>query len=747
MEYEKEFIQEQQYLDKTCTFIRENLQREEQACSDEKEQIISARKEMWENVSFRGGFDNAVEAHQALESIQAQSGRYDAAHKRIDHYRQALDSPYFARIDFTEQGFESSLAERIYIGLFTVQDEDSYEPYVYDWRTPIASLFYRYETGPVEYQAPSGTIRGTVSLKRQFEIKESTLNYFFDSDLNIVDNLLREALSHNTSPQMRSIVETIQRQQDMIIRDTQNELLFVQGVAGSGKTSVALHRVAFLLYEGVTQKLYANNIVIISPNNLFGSYIANVLPSLGEKNVASLTFEGLYNKICSGKPILPRSLLLEQMVCASTQKERELLHRSVEFFSSNTFLTILERYVSYYIRRMIDYTDLYYDGKLLETREQMSAFVQKACRCAPLDGALKLLEQRLWNQIHKLRREQRLKKLQSFSGTFVQHLYDKKQFGRLLSIKESSRIKRQIKRFTTLDSFQLYCRLLCDRSLFLRMAKGLALPDSIEQILDLAANRLQQEQLCYQDALPLLYLHLCLFGSDGFQDIRQVVVDEAQDYSPLHFFILKKLFPNARYTIMGDCNQTIEKQETTQFYRDIAALFPNKRSCLITLSKGFRCSYEISEYSRRFLPADTQMESFDRHEQPVLVESTDNLQQTADRIEQLTQQYLGEGYASIGIICKTQATAKQLYSLLKGKLPVHLMDIEQKEIFSGVMLMPVYMAKGLEFDAAILCDADEKNYRNNFDRQLLYVSCTRALHRLAILYTGKPSRYLKEPRE
>ena len=177
MEYEKEFIQEQQYLDKTCTFIRENLQREEQACSDEKEQIISARKEMWENVSFRGGFDNAVEAHQALESIQAQSGRYDAAHKRIDHYRQALDSPYFARIDFTEQGFESSLAERIYIGLFTVQDEDSYEPYVYDWRTPIASLFYRYETGPVEYQAPSVALyrsSGSLKLKKALSTTSST---------------------------------------------------------------------------------------------------------------------------------------------------------------------------------------------------------------------------------------------------------------------------------------------------------------------------------------------------------------------------------------------------------------------------------------------------------------------------------------------------------------------------------------------------------------------------------------------
>ncbi len=159
---------------------------------------------------------------------------------------------------------------------------DSYEPYVYDWRTPIASLFYRYETGPVEYQAPSGIIRGTVSLKRQFEIKESTLNYFFDSDVNIMDNLLREALSHNTSPQMRSIVETIQRQQDMIIRDTQNELLFVQGVAGSGKPRLPCTGSPFAVRRG-HPKLYANNIVIISPNNLFGSYIANVLPSLGEK--------------------------------------------------------------------------------------------------------------------------------------------------------------------------------------------------------------------------------------------------------------------------------------------------------------------------------------------------------------------------------------------------------------------------------------------------------------------------------
>lgn len=692
---------------------------------------------MWETVSFRGGFDNAVEAHQALESIQAQSARYDASHKRIDHYRQALSCPYFARIDFTESGYESYPAEKIYIGLSNIQDEDTYEAYVYDWRTPIASLFYRYETGSAEYQAPSGIIKGNVSLKRQYDIQNSVLNYFFDSDLNIMDDILRDALSHNASLQMKSIVETIQRQQDIIIRDTQNELLCVQGVAGSGKTSVALHRVAFLLYEGVTQKLYANNIVIISPNNLFGSYIANVLPELGEENIASLTFEALFYKICGlGIEIIPRSHLLEQMVCASDNAERHLLHRSVEFFFSDTFTKIIDRYVSYLTRRLIPYTDIYYDGKLIESREEMSAFVQKACSKTNLSQALKLLEDRLWTQIHKIRREKRLSDLISFSATFPEHLYDNKIFGRLLSIKESSRLKRQIKDFTTLDCSKIFRQLLCNKELFYRLAKGLELPQEIDTLLDMAQERLSASTsaLTYQDAIPFLYLHLKLFGCSLFADIRQVVVDEAQDYDPIHFSILAKLFPEARYTVMGDYNQTIEKQEGPEFYDSVKAILNKQSSRLVTLSKGFRCSYEINEFSRRFLPESFEMESFDRHEQPPVVESCSDENAQAKRIIELANSYLEEGFASIGIICKTKQQSEQLYRLLKDSLPVHLVDADQKEMFSGIMLLPVYMAKGLEFDAAILCNVQDENERDEFDRQLLYVSCTRALHRLAVLY-------------
>ena len=745
-EYEKEFLLEQQYLDKTCSFIKENLEREEASCANEKEDIISARKEMWENVSFRGGFDNAVEAHQALELIQAQSARYDASHKRIDHYKQALACPYFARINFTEAGFESEPAEKIYIGLSNIQDEDSYEAYVYDWRTPIASLFYRYETGDAEYEAPSGIIRGNISLKRQYDIQDSKLNYFFDSDLNIMDDILRDALSHNASLQMKSIVETIQRQQDMIIRDTQNELLFVQGVAGSGKTSVALHRVAFLLYEGVTQKIYANNIVIISPNNLFGSYIANVLPELGEENIASLTFEALFTKVCGrGIQVIPRSRLLEQMVCASAEEERTLLHQSVEFFSSHTFTQIIDRYVTHYVRKMIPYTDLYYDGKLLETREEMSAFVQKVCRKTTPAQALNLLEKRLWTQIHKIRRENRLNDLVSFSATFPEHLYDNKTFGRYLSIKESLRLKHQIKAFTTLDGMKIFQSLIHDKELFFRLAKGLALPENINKLLEEAQKRLEGscDSLFYQDAIPFLYLYLKLFGTSLFSDICQVVLDEAQDYYPIHFAILSQLFPESRYTIMGDYNQTIEKKEGPEFYQQAEEILHKKSSRLITLNKGFRCSYEINEFSRRFLPESFEMESFDRHEQEPIVEQMSDEAAEADRIAELSDSYLKEGLGSVGIICKTNDQAKRLYSMLKGKLPVHLVDADQREMFSGIMLLPVYMAKGLEFDAAILCGVTKENYCNAFDKQLLYVSCTRALHRLAVLYTGEPSEYLK----
>lgn len=747
MDYNQEFALEKEYLESTQKFISTALEKELESISDEKGRIIDARKNMWENVSFKGGFDNAVEAIQVLEGIQNQAASYNAANERIELYQKALESPYFARIDFTEKG--QTICDKIYIGLSTLMDEDTYETYVYDWRAPICSIFYQYEVGPVEYKAPSGTIRGEVTLKRQYDITNGTLNYFFDADVNIQDEMLRAALSQNSSPTMRSIVETIQRQQDMIIRDTQNELLIVQGVAGSGKTSVALHRVAFLLYQGVSKKLSANNILIISPNNLFGSYIANVLPELGEKNIGSYTFDNLFAQSVPPSPeiqsrtLASRNEHLEEMIC-SEKKQRAFLHSQTEFLSSRTFVIILERYLNYFSRRLIPFEDIYYNGKVVMTRQEMKSSFLCGNRDIPIQKALSLVEKRIWTEIHKEQKERR-EKIQGFLRPRLEHQYDYVNFGRLLSIKENGRLKRQIKDFTSINCFQLYVNLLGNRELFYQLASGLELPENIEKILDTTAKQLQTPTLRHENLLPLLYLSLRIYGRGNASDIRQVVVDEAQDYYPIHFEVLKYLFPEARYTIMGDLNQTIEKQADMSLYESIETILKKRTSCTITLKKGFRCSTEINQFSSQFLEDTSGLESFERHEQAPRVISCQDETALVQHIGKTIRVYQANGLKSIGILCKSEKECNILadkMTQILPDMPFKMLDTSKREIFSGVMLMPIYMAKGLEFDGAITVHTDDENYHDPYDKKLLYIASTRALHQLTFLYCGKPSRFI-----
>lgn len=746
MDYSKEFAAEQAYLEKTQDFITRSLSQEEAILSEEKDKIIDARKDMWENVSFKGGFNNVVEANQALEAIQVRAASYDAAHQRAQKYLRARQNPYFARVDFAEGSWP---AEPIYIGLSTLMDEDSYETFVYDWRAPISSIFYQFETGPVHYQAPSGQISGTMTLKRQFDIRDGKLNYFFDSDVNIQDEMLRAALSQNASPTMRSIVETIQRQQDSIIRDTQSELLIVQGVAGSGKTSVALHRVAFLMYQGVAGKLAAHNILILSPNNLFGSYIANVLPELGEQNVRSLTFEDLYHRLCGdGLVLSPRSALLEEMVTAP-QPRREFLHRLQDFQASGVFTAILDRWLGYVARRLIPFEDLWYNGRILMTRQEMREFLLSSNRSLPIQTALSLLEKRIWELVARERKERRLPRLRAFVRPMLEHQYDYEKFGRLLSIKECGRLKRQVRAYTTVQPLALYRLLLETPGMMQRLGKGLALPEELEdfgrEMLAALPSPGDGKTLCYRDAMPLLYLHARLNGCSSYNDIRQVVVDEAQDYDAIHYHILRQLFPRARYTVMGDINQTIEKTAGMDSYEALPQILNKQSCCTITLDKGFRCSAEINSFAQRFLAQDIPMEIFDRHEEPPVLQGCDSPEAQVQAILDAVERCRQAGLASIGILCKSQQRCRELGKLLQGKLDFTLLDTSRRDGFAGVMLMPIYMAKGLEFDGAILCDASAESYNTPHDKRLLYIACTRALHRLTILWTGEPSAFLAEP--
>ncbi len=728
-----DYTEEAHYLECTKAVLKNTLAQEKSAVSGQYDEVLEAKKEFLDN-AMAGKF---MDANQYLESIQMKSSTQYATAQRIKHYEDSLNSPYFARVDFKESGYPT---EKIYIGLHSVSDEDSYETFVYDWRAPISSIFYRYELGTASYEAPIGTISGEISRKRQYEIKNGELRYYFDSSINIQDEILRDVLSHNASPQMKTIVETIQRQQDEIIRDTDHELLMVQGVAGSGKTSVALHRIAYLMYQGLNQHLNPENVLILSPNALFGRYIANVLPELGEESIMSVTFEEIFRRnVHWDGEMESKNRFIESLCSAISDEDKNKKRQRTAFFASPAFCGVLRNYLSY-IKKNIPFEDVYYNGKIIINRRRMQDFLYSSNRNVSLEKSLQLISNRIWDEIHEERR-QRMEKLVAFYRPTNEHRYDYRQYARLTSIKESIRMKHRIDGFTTLDCGKLFRDLLSNRELFLRMSRGIILPENWEEQLQFTRDLMDKKELEYGASLALMYLKNGLSGST-YSHIKQVVVDEAQDYYPLHFEILGKLFPNARFTVLGDVNQTIEKEADLSIYNDFSAALGKKSSALITLNKGFRCSYEISKFSENFLETQFPVEAFDRHgKEPQIIKAT-SLSDMNKQIAAAVHSCKEEGFASIAVICKTMERAKALYEDIRGFVDCRVVTDHSKGI-SGVSILPIYLAKGLEFDAVILDQVNEENYHSSLDKKLLYVCSTRPLHRLDVFFTGKASPFIE----
>lgn len=744
IEYEKNLKLEMDYLERTLSIVRSKLDKEKVHISGKRDDIVAARRDLYESIPTSNSgddFGKIAEATQHLTNLQIQAHDYDATSKRIKKYNKLLDTPYFARIDFTEEDLEK---ESIYIGLGNLTDEENYDIYIYDWRVPIASIFYRNELGEASYNAPDGVVKGHVFLKRQYEIKKGKLKYFFDSRVNVLDDILKKALSGNTSSKMKTIVESIQREQDIIIRDIENDLVIVQGVAGSGKTSVALHRVAFLMYQGLTEKLGSNNIVLISPNSLFGQYISNVLPELGEENIATLTFEDIFKGSFTKKiPIHSRNFLLEEIITSRTPEEKTLLKSSIEFKLSTTFMTILERYVHYYERRMIDFSDIHFNGKCVASRHLLKMdLLNKKKRHIPVEKRLKQIETKIVNEIKELTKH-RIEKVEKFVYEKTNHPFDSRAFARLLMKKQYAALKKQIDKFVAIDYVSVYKNLFRDKALFYRLSKGLDLPLNIEEVLDYTSKELHSSpKLRYEDGISLLYFKIIMEGCNSYYDIRQVVVDEAQDYYPMHYHILKLLYPNGKFTVVGDVNQTIEKQTDLSTYTNIKTLLNKQKSTTVFLTKSFRCSQEINVFSSKFIDNDLQIESFDRHgSQPEIVCKSTN----EELYEQVIQDAINcqsIGYSSIAIVCKSMSQARNLYSKIRNRIPVELINEGTADTVEGILILPVYMAKGLEFDAVLVWGTDDVNYRTADDKHLLYIASTRALHQLTLYHTGKASRFL-----
>jgi len=743
-DYERSLHEEKLYLENTLAFLNKELSSEAENLASRKKELIASRKDMYENtVHFSEDFARLTEMNQYQSEINNQTAYCLQISERIKRYRGILDSPYFGRFDFCEDGSETH--EIFYIGRFNVMDRQTHLVYVYDWRAPVSGIFYRNEPGQAEYTTPNGIVSGVVLLKRQYKIDHSELKYFIDSSIRITDEMLQEALSRNTSPQMRSIVETIQKEQDIIIRDTDNDILIVQGVAGSGKTSVALHRVAFLLYEGLSSKLRVNNVLIISPNDIFSRYISGILPELGEENVEELTFAGIADSLFGPRFVVEsKDEMLEKLILSADAGQGEFEQKSLAFKGSNTFALILDRLLQHYAHREIPFEDVYYNGVTLETKHQLKNRFLNNKIGLPMAIQLKRIEAMLFD-IFRPQQEKRLKRIENIVANIPEHTFEIKSYSRLLSARASGVFLERIRKFTQVDYWAIYRLLFDDPTLFSLLSEGQKLPPEIDRILSSTRRRLQKGRVAYEDCAPLLYLKLKIEGSQHFPDIKQVVIDEAQDYYPLQYEVFNLLFKNAKYTVLGDINQTVERTGSHSLFDEIPDRLGNRRASRMLLNKAYRSSFEINMFTQTLYGRTQDYLSFERHEQePALIHSLTRDLMNRSIIEDI-RVFRQDGYESIAVICKSKQEAVLVYSELKGSLELTLFKTEEGTVQKGVIVIPAYLAKGLEFDAVIVYGADKEKYSTELDQRLLYIACTRALHRLVIHYAGEKSPFLSYP--
>lgn len=725
-----ERILEETHLREILEEAERQLRQAHEAVERKETELQELKREIRENtehgaadLSTTDGFEALVELNQSIAPVTNLVADYDETMRKIHRLNNLIKCPYFARIDFCFEGEE--IPEQIYIGKTSLTGEKAVEIYVYDWRSPIASVFYRFMTEEAFYDAPAGRITGRVELKRQYEIRDSRLLYFFDTDRSINDEILKQLLSKNTSPKMKTIVETIQKEQDIVIRNLESDLLMIQGVAGSGKTSIALHRAAYLMYQGLQSRLAANNILILSPNSTFEQYISEVLPELGEENAVSMVFEDILRSLLGEKVMWKAAPGQEESGNGQTgvgriQTQREFLEnavangawgdymkKSMRYKTSEAFLGLLDRFAEQIPLRQMAFQDVYHEGNCIAEKEELRRRAMQRPE-TPLAVRLEQLTARV---------------LEDAFG-------NRKGAG-----EEKARVLEEIQRFTRLNLYELYRSFWSDEANFQGAdSQGV---EELEEIRSGTLENLEGDCLYFDDAVPVLYLYLKLHGCNDYRNIRQVIIDEAQDYYPLQFKILRILFPNARYTVLGDINQTLSKQEDGSFYEQVRRILKKKKSSLVTLNKSFRCTNEILQFSLQFIREKPQIESFNRSGEAVEVRAFRTRRDYLAGILKEMENCREKGYGTICLLCKTEEGCQRLFRELGSRAELRMAGDDGVEGLKGCFILPSYMAKGLEFDAVLICDGDSDTYQTGDDRKLLYIECTRALHRLSLFCQGE----------
>ncbi|SQB85981.1 ATP-dependent DNA helicase rep [Clostridium paraputrificum] len=695
MNKDLEFIMEEGKLEETLKILNNEILNYLSKRKSITDYIVDYRKKVIEE--YRDDEDKVIEYFDHENYVKEEA--FKTIDKRLKEFTILKDSPYFGKIAFTE---EDEGAEEFYIGRFGLTPEDSYDPVIVDWRAPVASLFYKGTLGETTYDCPNGAINANLLGRRQLIVKKGELKGLFDSAIDVKDDILQMVLTSNSSEKLKDIVMTIQEEQDEIIRAPKDKVVVVNGVAGSGKTTIALHRVSYLLYN--FRKQFGDKVLILGPNDIFMDYIGQVLPTLGESGVTQMTFQNFaISEIGLEEPVKGFSEYIEEAMSGNEEALKEYKYKSSKKFTELLDKTLEKMNEEYFKIQPVRF----FDEEIVSVDE------------------IKELFTKYYGYMPLFRRSEKIKRI------LTSKIKDKRD--ELVRELEAN-IKEEISKLSP-DELEIEKNnLLFKRRIRIReIVRGVMNSrDELESWINhedtvsLYKRITNTEALGYMDLAGILYLMVMLEGKKCKKEYKHVVIDEAQDYNTTQFKLIKELTGCKSYTIVGDSNQRLITTLEEPAMLNLEEVFGDSVK-EFSLLKSYRSTQQIMEYASRFLNEDKVIPLV-REGEPVIEEETTSKEDLVETIVSIIEDYQEDGLESIAVITKNKENIPEISSLLKERIKIMSFDRDDLIYNGGNVVIPAYYAKGLEFDGVIILEEGEET-----PNLVKYIMCTRALHRLSII--------------
>lgn len=685
---------EKQKLEETVGIIKTELINYIEKRKNITQYLIDSRKKAVEE--YRDDEDRLIEYFDHERFVREET--FKAIDRKFRELTILQPSPYFGKVTFKEKDFEGD--DYIYIGRFGITPQEAYEPVVVDWRAPVAALFYAGKLGEVEYDAPLGKVQVDIEGKRQFIIKKEKLLGMFDSEIDVKDEILQMVLSKKAEEKLKDIIMTIQQEQDNIIRLPREKTIVVDGVAGSGKTTIALHRVAYLLYN--YRKVLQDKVLILGPNNIFMEYISTVLPSLGEIGVKQQTFTEFALDLLDINNIMDFREYMEKIINKDEDFTKEVL-----FKISEGFIKELDKFIEALNEKYFKVQDIVFDNEVIVSEESVKELFDYY-KYMPLFRTSKKIKRILFAKIRDVRDE----KVREIEKVYRE------------SIDKLSEEERILEETSLMFQKRLKIREVIQEVIITK--KSLEWLDN-EEVITLYNDLNGNKQLTVDDLAPILYLKIKLEGLKLDEEIKHVVIDEAQDYSLLQFIVIKELTKCNGFTIVGDRNQRLLPLIGEVPMLKLEKVMDNVEQ--FNLNKSYRSTKEIMEYANNYLK-DDKIVPLVRSGEEVIEKEFKSKEEFVEEVRETIHKMRNEGLESIAIVCKNLKETKKIASLIKEKTGIKVLDRENIIYNKGEIVIPAYFAKGLEFDAVIIVNSqgDEELKED----KLKYVMATRALHQLYV---------------